>query len=429
MDNGTEKSGSYGQFASQLLGALAGDRGLQSIVEIGFKMLQNPLIVTDKSWKALAMASEVDVPDDKDWNALRENGLLTPDAVAAGVRENLADRIDRSDAAFRYQTAGMAYPRIFKRLTVGEKTAATVSVLEYLKPFSEEDVPLLNLLCDAVSAELQKSRFRQYSRGMLYEDFIWNLLEGRLTDPRAIEERVRLLNLGLKKNIYIFVFDVREYDVRQFSVSYMRDTLEQMISGGRAIVYNNYIVITASFSRARDIFKTELLNLGVFLKKYNIRCGISRRCTQPSELRFYYEQALDAMRVGTHMDGDRYIYPYGEYAIYHISEACAGAGGVKKYGHPALEALMAHDREYQTHFTASLYAYLRSFKNITNAAGALHLHRNTMVYHLKRIEEIMDLSLDNYDAVQQIELTFRLLEYDKKIERYLKWDELPESDH
>ena len=118
----------------------------------------------------------------------------------------------------------------------------------------------------------------------------------------------------------------------------MRDVLEKMISGGRAIIYDNKIVITTSFARARDIFKTELLNLSAFLKTYNIRCGISRRCMQPAELRFYYRQALDAMRIGTHMDYDRYIYPYGEYAVYHIAQVCvdkrrrqavlsSGAGG------------------------------------------------------------------------------------------------------
>jgi sugar diacid utilization regulator len=422
------------QFASALLAALAGEgAGLQRIVDLGSKRLGNPIIVTDRSWKAIAMTSDAEVPDDSDWHEFRKRGLLPTDAVVSGIRDSLAERIDRSGAPFRWQGQGMAYPRVFKRLVVGGRTAATLSVVEYGRPFTEEDGGLLELLADAVSAELQKNQFQQYSRGMLYEEFIWNLLEGRLTDPKAIEERVKLLNLGLKKNIYVFVFDVREYDAGQYSASYLRDLLEQMISGGRAIVYNDHIVITASFSRARDIFRTELKNLGAFLKEYNIRCGISRRCTEPSELRFYYEQALDAMAVGTHMDGDRYIYAYGEYAVYHVAAACRAAGGqntldVRKFCHPGLLALLAYDREYQTHFTDSLGAYLRAFKNITNAANELHLHRNTMVYHLKRIAEIMDLSLDNYNSLQQIELSFRLLEYDKKLNRHEKWDEIPESD-
>lgn len=414
---------------TELLTALGSDSGgLQQIVDIGYRMLKNPLIITDKSWKAVAMTTEAEVPGDTDWHEFLTNGFLPPEAVTAGIRDNMADRIEQSAAPFRWQSADMAYPRIFSRITMGEKTIATISVIERNKIFTEDDVPYLKILCDAVSAEMQKSQFQHYSRGMQYEDFIWNLLEGRLSDPKAIEERVKLLNLGIKKNIYVFVFDVREYDVSQYSVSYMRDLLEKMISGGRALIYNNSIVITASFSRARDIFRDELKNLGVFLKTYNIRCGISRRCTQPSELRFFYRQAMDAMRIGVHMDADRYIYPYGEYAVYHMAEACAEAGGVQQYCHPALEVLIAHDRDYNTQFTHSLYTYLKHFRNITDSANALHLHRSTMVYHLKRIAEIMDLSLDNYNSVQQIELSFRLLEYEKKIARLEKWDEIPESD-
>jgi sugar diacid utilization regulator len=260
---------------------------------------------------------------------------------------------------------------------------------------------------------------------MLYENFIWNLLEGRITDEKSIEERVRLLNLGLKKNIYVFVFDLREYDSSQYSLTYMRDVLEKMISGGQALIYDDKIVITASFMRARDIFRTELSNLSVFLQKYNIRCGISRRCTEPAQLRFYYEQALDAMRVGTHMDFNRYIYPYGEYAVYHIAEVCTVQGGAQKYCHPALEVLIAHDKEYGTAFTDSLYTYIRQFNSTGDAAKALHLHRNTMVYHLKRIEEITDISLEDYNVIQLIALSFRLLEYDNKIPRREQWDNVP----
>jgi sugar diacid utilization regulator len=421
-----DKQGGLSEYSAALLSALAEESGaLSKIIGIGYSRLGNPILVTDKSWKAIAVTDGADAPDDPGWHAFFTDGILPPELVTSGLRDNLAQRIEQSTAPFRWQSADMTYPRIFRRIVIGDKTAAAVSVLEINRPFLSEDTPALELLCAAIAAELQKNQFRQYTRGMLYENFLWNLLEGRLTDPKTIEERVRILNLGMKKNIYVFVFDLREYDSQQYSLTYMRDVLEKMISGGQALVYDDKIVITASFTRARDIFKTELRNLSVFLKKYNIRCGISRRCTEPSQLRFYYEQALDAMRVGTHLDFDRYIYPYGEYAVYHIAEVCGEAGGAARFCHPALETLLAHDREYDTAFTDSLYAYIRHFKNVTAAAGALHLHRNTMVYHLRRIEEITDISLTDYNVLQLIELSFRMLEYDKKIERREKWDDVP----
>ena len=46
-------------------------------------------------------------------------------------------------------------------------------------------------------------------------------------------------------------------------------------------------------------------------------------------------------------------------------------------------------QEHKTSFTESLYAYLKLSRNITNTAKALNLHRNSLIYHLKRIQEIL----------------------------------------
>ena len=421
--------GGFAHFTTELLSALGNETGgLQQIICIGYKMIGNPIIITDKSWKAVAMTEDVEIPDDRDWNEFLKNGMLPTDIVAAGIKENLADRIERSDVPFLWKSDDMKYSRLFKKITINQRSVATLTLLEYGRPFSEADYPLVEILSDAVAAEMQKDQFRQYTRGLLYEDFLWNLLDGRLTDPKAVSERIKILNLNIKKNIYVFVFDLSEYDSKQFSLTYMRDVLEKMISGGQALIYDNKIVITTSFSRAQDIFQTELTNLSRFLKEYNIRCGISRRCQKPSELRFYYKQALDAMHIGSHLDPDRFIYPYGEYAVYHIAQICNDSGGIKKFCHPALGVLFQHDSEYGTNFTDSLYTYIRQFKNITNTANALHLHRNTLVYHLKRIEEIMEIDLSDYNVMQLVELSFRLLEYDGILERKLKWSDVLERE-
>ncbi len=418
-------------FTTELLAALAGESGaMRRLLSIGYSRLNNPIIVTDKSWKALAMTTEIAVPDDKDWVELTTTGMLSSDSVAAGIQDKLADRIEQSVSPFIWKSADMRYPRMFSKITVGERSVATISVIEYARPFESNDAHLLKMLSEAVSAELQKNQFQQYSRGMMYEDFIWNLLEENMVDPKSINERARVLGLNFKKNIYVFVFDLRDYDSSQYSLRYMRDMLENMISGGRALIYENKIVMTASSTqRVKDYFGDELGRLAAFLAKYGIHCGISRRCVSPINLRLYYEQALDAMRIGRRLDADRHLYTYGEYAVYTVAQACAdAAGGVSKFVHPALDVLLAYDREYGTSYMESLYTYLRHFKNITNAANELHLHRNTMVYHLKRIEEIMDVSFDDYDVVQMLELSFRLLEFDKKTKRPCEPLPVPEAE-
>jgi len=404
-------------FAARLLTAVADvSDAMESLMRIGAGALGNPIVLTDRGWNLIAKSNDAEILDDENWIELMANGCLSPESVTAGIRENLADKIESSGNPLVYQGSGMKYPRMLMRVRQGGKTVATVSVIEYFRRFRKQDEILLGLFATAMAAELQKHGAARHMRGILYEDFIESLLDGRLRDPNVVGERAKLFGVSNHKHLYVFVFDVSEYDPNQFSITYMRDTLEHMISGGRALIYDNKIIIIADFSRAHDVFKDELASLGAFLKKHNIRCGISRRCGELAQMRRHYEQACNAMRVGAHLYPGQYIYPYGEYAIYHIVEAVCASGDIVEYCHPALIKLLEYDQEYGAAFAKSLYTYLAHFRSMSKAAAELNLHRNTLLYHIQRAEDIMEIDLSDNNTSLLIELSFRMLEYEKKLD-------------
>ncbi len=403
--------------ASSLLSSLAKARGLESIVAIAYKALGNPVIVNDKSWKALAIASDVKETDDIAWNEFMSNGALSLEVASINIKEKLTDRIEQSETPLWCKAANMKYPRLFCRVSVGSRPVATVAVIEYYKPFRERDYLLLSMLANAISAEMQKNKFLHYTRGLLYEEFIVDLIEERLKNPSIIEEKVKSLNLGLKKYIHVITIDVKEFDITYFSIPYMRDYLEKMIGGSKAIIYNDKITMITSYAGEREIFESDAVKLRDFLKDYGLHGGLSRAFTKLEDLRGHYHQSLQALELGTHIDSDVTIYPYDDYAIYHIAKACADSSDLKQFYHPKLEYLMQYDAEHKTSFTDSLYMFLKHSRNITNTAKALHLHRNSMIYHLKRIEEILNFSLSDNEMLLHIELSFRLMEYDKKFNK------------
>jgi sugar diacid utilization regulator len=403
--------------AANLLTSLAKARGLESIVSIAYKVLGNPIIVSDKSWKALAIASDVKETDDIAWNEFLQNGALSLEIVSMNIKEKLTDRIEQSETPFLCKEANMKYPRLFCRVAVGARPVATVAVIEYYRPFVERDYLLLSMLASAISAEMQKNKFLHYTRGLLYEEFIVDLIEGRLKNPNIIEEKVKSLNLGLKKYIHVVTIDIKEFDVTYFSIPYMRDYLEKMIGGSKAIIYNDKITLVTSYNGEHEIYESDAVKLRDFLKDYHLHAGLSRPFVRLDELKDHYYQSLEALDLGTHIDSEVTIYAYDDYAIYHIAKVCADASDLKKFCHPKLTYLMAYDAEHKTSFTDSLYMYLKHSRNITNTAKALHLHRNSMIYHLKRIEEILGFSLGDNEMLLHIELSFRLMEYDKKFNK------------
>ena len=58
-----------------------------------------------------------------------------------------------------------------------------------------------------------------------------------------------------------------------------------------------------------------------------------------------------------------------------------------------------------------LYVYLITDRNAAEAARKLYLHRNTMLYKIAKIEEILGQSLDDSTFRSRLQYSYYVLEY------------------
>ncbi len=58
--------------------------------------------------------------------------------------------------------------------------------------------------------------------------------------------------------------------------------------------------------------------------------------------------------------------------------------------------------------------------NYTKAAELLHMHRNSVIYRMKQIEEILDFDFSSMEFGFHIDLSFRILDYMESIESH-RW--------
>lgn len=398
-------------FAQKLLSALAKARGLQSVADVGSRMMENPVVISDKSWSVLAMAPDCDISLDNEWQEFRNDGMLSISTVSRDVQSGLSVKLTDSDAPFIWDSGG-GCRRLFSSVIVGGRNSATISVLELNRPFTDEDLFNITMLRDAVSAEMQKDKFLNYTRGMLHEELIENLLEGKSGTPILAEFEMSSTKFGFKQKLLVYVLDIRGFDTENYSVPYIRNYLEKLIPDNHAVIYGDNIVLVSGFDKSSEYME---LALSEFMKSHNIKAGASRIFTDLTVLRSHYNEALAALSVGMHMDASKTIYRYDEYAIYHIAQLCSDNPDM--FIHPKLTLLYELDREHDSSFAQSLYTYLKCSRNITDTANALHIHRNTLIYHLKRIEDLLDISIDDVDLLLHFEMSFRIMEYNKSILR------------
>lgn len=74
--------------------------------------------------------------------------------------------------------------------------------------------------------------------------------------------------------------------------------------------------------------------------------------------------------------------------------------------------LLDFDEANRTHLAEILYVYLICERNIATASEHMQMHRNTLVYRLKKINSLVTINYESYEERQHIILSYEL--YRKK---------------
>ncbi|MFE5816502.1 CdaR family transcriptional regulator [Streptomyces sp. NPDC056479] len=115
------------------------------------------------------------------------------------------------------------------------------------------------------------------------------------------------------------------------------------------------------------------------------RVGIGERATSLGGLRDSYQDACDALRLGARVTGDTPVHLITDLRVHQLLTAV---------GRPARNRLIeraAADLRAQPDWPVlrdTITAWCENGFNLVRASTALHIHRNTVVYRMNKIEQI-----------------------------------------
>jgi purine catabolism regulator len=86
----------------------------------------------------------------------------------------------------------------------------------------------------------------------------------------------------------------------------------------------------------------------------------------------------------------------------------ADEAALHDFAHDTLTPLIRADAHHEDALLTTLAAYFAANGNLTGAARDLDLHRNTLMYRLRRIEELLGASLDDADLRLALHLALKI---------------------
>jgi len=401
----------HSDYSLRIIKILSKESGLQALVDLGYEMLGNPFTITDFSVKVLAYTGETIVTDDPVWNELMLSKNFNFQTYSYYVKHKLFEQIINNEAPFYWMDPYCIYPRIISKICINRRNVAFIAVCAHERDFKESDKEIVSILCDAFSIELQKNRYNNYSQGLLHQSFLYDLLDGKFEDEQVIDERMKVSSLKLKKRLFLISMDIENLDTSKSTLPFMRDEVENKFANAKIVIYDHNIVILASCENEMHFLEVETNSFKDFIENNNLKAGISRSFTNLTEVRERYLESVEALKLGKFLKTDSHFFRYENYLIFDLININADNKKIQKFIQPALIKLIEYDKKSRTDYARSFYTYLQNFKNVKDTSDSLNIHRNTMFHRLEKIEEILNVDLNNVDVLFKLYLSYRILEF------------------
>jgi DNA-binding PucR family transcriptional regulator len=144
----------------------------------------------------------------------------------------------------------------------------------------------------------------------------------------------------------------------------------------------------------------------IILRENCCCCGVSFQFTNIMNLKLYYEQADIALKFGNPAAGSiNYCSDYIMKYLLNVIKTNSKTAII----HPSLYILKRYDEANKSELYNTLYQYLLHERNLVKTAEILSIHRNSLLYRLKKIKELVDIDMDNPSLRQYLVISFQLL--------------------
>lgn len=157
---------------------------------------------------------------------------------------------------------------------------------------------------------------------------------------------------------------------------------------------------------ALDLGKNVLDQSKIEFPDIPIRCGIGSPVTNLNKWHSSFREAGQALDMAARLDETRPLY-YPDLSVYRLLMLIENNAEVRAYQEDIFGPLLEH--ENITTFIETLEAYFEHQGNLSRAAAALFVHRNTLSYRLERIAEIGDFNLNNPDTALSVQLALKII--------------------
>ncbi len=401
------------EWIMQMEQSVSANRGIQDLLTLSEPVFKNHITVQDSTFKLLYYTKGIKISDTIT-NKLIECGYHPPETVQLLQKLRRLEEYERSfELIISRDYATSKYEVVKKIFHSGGRVAIHVVMVCCGRPATDGMVELFEKFLEYIKVYVDRDN-GDFGGNNAFKTLALDLIAKNVKSREEARNRAMYTGFPYEGNFRLVVvsFDDKENIPLSRLVLSFAEVFPQA-----SVFSKNRNVLILDMERAEPARFKEVFDRA--LDSNNFLCGISNRFNCLWDIDIAYEQAVMAINLARklkHSPGDgeneyqRMFCPFCDYWIYHLlSEGIEAAPVVysNSFLIQAVEKLRDYDALHHTNTLSLLRVYLENERKATVVSSILHMHRNTVLYHVGKIENILGVSLDDPEVRLKLQLAFR----------------------
>lgn len=394
----------------ELSSLLLSRQSIDEIVDSVAGILHNPILMKDRmgvlSWKSDSVANDAPFNKHPDFTADKMISLeQQPILLSANSGK------------------GYHYDQLIGSIIMENEVWGYISIVEAERKISEVDWMVLDKAAMIMATALEKEKSKFEIEQQMGCGFLANLCDQEKPNKEIIKQGA-YLGFDLQKSFYSIVIDLDNSKIQNSSgqkliklqaIKSLKDYLDSYF-GSSLLTWDERVVVILVKQGSAPL-EGNLMNglvnaIRQYLNPINqkagvtiVNCGLLHGI---SDFQRAFLEAVDLIELAQILDRPGELFSINDLNMYFLIYKMykkEGLAWLENLVQGQLGKLLKYDRSEM--LIETLTRFMETDKQIQRTAEKLFIHTNTMSYRLKKVEELLGVSLESLDTSEKIFFALR----------------------
>lgn len=406
--------------------------GIERISSMLSSTINNPVIIVDHEWNLLHYTEHADNKISLEYSLdLYKHRPVFNDTFIDSIPENI-NEIKKSIKRI-YHLDHMEIKCRILPVAVSKDIFGYIIVWQTVRELTEFDYIILEQASTVMALERIKAKEIENVKLKIRQDFFDDLLSGKITSEETLQTLCDLHGLNPSHMYYCLVIDINPQTVSQEEdLITKKYKMEKIAKKAVEVVYqyaykmhgevtsfyrNNRIIVLVGQNNERPV--TSIATKKEFAKELHqllnqqfdettFLVGIGQQYRKINSLHKSFSEANEVIRLMQQVNEKNEVSHFEDYSVYHLLDSNIKDVALEDFFEKTLGDVLNHDQVHNTSYMATLENYFINNLNLSETAKAMFLHRNTLIYRIEKIKEILHSDLKHSEELLKIQIALKI---------------------